>query len=99
MTLRQLIRWVSAPYRERLSSCYERLRALSSSVTEINQINGLLSSRILQQVNALLGLLTHLSEAPSIYQSSGFLQHGIQTGATAASGQAFRSSGVFHLRG
>jgi flagellar biosynthesis/type III secretory pathway chaperone len=92
-TLRQLIDWVSAPYQARFSSCFERLRALSASVTEINQINGLLSVRILQQVNGLLGLLTHLSAIPSVYQASGFLHHDLQNG------YAQRSTGSFHLRG
>jgi len=93
LTLRQLIQLVPSPYQERLSSCYERLRAVSAAVSEINQINGLLSSRILQQVNALLGLLTHLSAVPSIYQASGFLHHDLQNG------YAQRSAGMFHLRG
>jgi flagellar biosynthesis/type III secretory pathway chaperone len=99
LTLRQLIRWVSSPYQERLSSCYERLRALSASVSEINQINGLLSVRILQQVNSLLGLLTHLSAMPSIYQSSGFFHHDLQGGPASARGYGSGSTGMFHLHG
>jgi len=93
MTLRQLAGLVPVPYRARFLSCYERLRALSASVSEINQVNGLLSVRILQQVSSLLGLLTHLSAGPSIYQSSGFLRHDLQ------GGYALRTNGMFHLRG
>ncbi len=91
--LRQLIDLVPIRYREPLLSCYNRLKALSSSVVEINQINGLLIGRILQQVNSLLGLLTHLSSVPSTYQAGGVLSHDFQNG------RFFRSTGSFHTRG
>ncbi len=91
VTLRQLIGAVSFPYRGRLQSCYDLLRALSASVTEINQINGLLVDRILRQVNSLLGLLTHLSAVPSTYRASGVLNRDFQP--------LFRSAGSFHVRG
>jgi flagellar biosynthesis/type III secretory pathway chaperone len=93
VSLRQLIGVVSLPYRGRLISCYDRLRALLSSVTEINQINGLLVGRILQQVNGLLGLLTHLSTAPQTYQATGSFSHDFQ------SGRALRPTGALHIRG
>jgi len=93
ISLRQLIGVVSLPYRGRLLSCYDRLRALLASVTEINQINGLLVGRILQQVNALLGLLTHLSTAPQTYQASGTFNHDFQTS------RVLRPTGSFHIRG
>jgi len=89
-SLRQLIGVVSVPYRSRLLSCHDRLRALLASVTEINQINGLLVGRILQQVNGLLGLLTHLSTAPQTYQASGSFGRDFQ---------ALRPTGSFHTRG
>lgn len=92
VSLRQLIAVCSLTYRARLISCYDRLRALLSSVTEINQINGLLVGRILQQVNSLLGLLTHLSTAPQTYQATGF-SHDFQSGC------ALRPTGLFHTRG
>ena len=93
VSLRQLIGVASLPYRGRLISCYDRLRALSSSVTDINQINGLLVGRILQQVNSLLGLLTHLSTTPQTYQSGGFLSRDSQ------SGRHLRPTGSLHIRG
>jgi flagellar biosynthesis/type III secretory pathway chaperone len=92
LSLRQLIGVVSLPYRGRLISCYDRLRALSSSVTEINQINGLLVGRILQQVNSLLGLLTHLSTTTQTYQATGF-SHDFQ------SSRALRPTGALNVRG
>ncbi len=93
VSLRQLIGVVSLPYRGRLISCYDRLRALLSSVTEINQINGLLVGRILQQVNSLLGLLTHLSTAPQTYQATAVCNGDFQIG------RALRPTGAFHIRG
>ena len=91
--LRDLIGVVSLPYRGRLISCYDRLRALLSSVTEINQINGALVGRILRQVNSLLGLLTHLSTTPQTYQASGLFNRDFQ------SPRALRPTGAFHIRG
>jgi flagellar biosynthesis/type III secretory pathway chaperone len=93
VTLRQLISVASLSYRGRLLSCYDRLRALLAAVTEINQINGLLVGRILQQVNSLLGLLTHLSTTPSTYQSSGLFDHDFQPGGR------YRATGSLHVRG
>jgi flagellar biosynthesis/type III secretory pathway chaperone len=88
-----LIDRVSICYREPLLSCYNRLRALSASVAEVNQINGLLVNRILQQVNGLLGLLTHLSTMPLTYQACGTLCRDFQNG------QMLQSTGLFHTRG
>jgi len=93
VSLKQLIAVVSFAYRGRLMSCYDRLRALIASVTEINQINGLLVGRILQQVNGLLGLLTHLSSTSQTYQASGSFNNDFQ------SGRALRPTGSFHIRG
>jgi flagellar biosynthesis/type III secretory pathway chaperone len=91
--LMPLIDRVSVRYREPLLSCYNRLRALSASVAEINQINGLLVGRILRQVNGLLGLLTHLSTLPLTYQAGGTLGRDFQNG------QLLCSTGLLHIRG
>ena len=71
ISLRQLADAVTGSHKTQLLSCHERLRALCASVSEINQINGLLTNRFLRQVNALLGLLIHLSPMPLTYQSQG----------------------------
>ncbi|MEK7286658.1 MAG: flagellar protein FlgN [Nitrospirota bacterium] len=97
VSLRQIINVVSFSYRGRLLSCHDRLRALLAAVTEINQINGLLVGRILQQVNALIGLLSHLSMAPQTYQSSG--QSSGLFGGDFQSGRPYRATGALHLRG
>lgn len=71
LTLRQLTARVEEPFAGRLSACHLRLKALSASILEINQINGLLVEKTLKQVSSLLGLLKHLSTAPPIYQATG----------------------------
>jgi len=74
LTLKQMIQRTPEPYRSRLASCHQRLEALTASIQELNQINGLLVERILQQVTGLLGLLRHLSSAVPIYQPNGALE-------------------------
>ncbi|MEK7747687.1 MAG: flagellar protein FlgN [Nitrospirota bacterium] len=93
VTLRQIIGVISFPYRGQLSSCHDRLQALLAAVTEINQINGLLVGRILQQVNSLIGLLTHLSNTPQTYQSSGLF------GGDSQTGRPNQQVGALHIRG
>lgn len=74
LTLKQIIQRTPEPQRSRLGSCHQRLEALTASIQELNQINGLLVERILQQVTGLLGLLRHLSSAVPIYQPNGALE-------------------------
>lgn len=75
LTLKQLIERIPDPFRSRLASCHVRLEALTSSIQELNQINGLLVNRILEQIGALVGLLRDLSSTVPIYQPNGALQH------------------------
>jgi|GEM_PF-2046979 len=75
LTLKQLIQIVPVPFRKQLTSCHARLEAVTASIQELNQINGLLVNRILEQVTALIGLLRHLSSPVPIYQPNGALQH------------------------
>ncbi|MFY9270827.1 MAG: flagellar protein FlgN [Candidatus Manganitrophaceae bacterium] len=70
-TLTALIQRTPEPDRSRLVSCQTRLQSLTSSIQEINQINGLLVERILDQIATLTGLLRHLSSASPVYQSNG----------------------------
>lgn len=74
LTLKQIIQRTPEPHQSQLASCHQRLEALTASIQELNQINGLLVERILQQVTGLLGLLRHLSSAVPIYQPNGALE-------------------------
>lgn len=75
LTLKQLMERIPDPFRSRLASCHVRLEALMSSIQELNQINGLLVNRILEQIGALVGLLRDLSSTVPIYQPNGALRH------------------------
>ncbi len=74
LTLKQLSDQVGEPYATRLNACHHKLKVLSSSIEEVNQINGLLIDKTLKQVSCLLGLLRHLSTSPPLYQASGLTQ-------------------------
>lgn len=71
--LKQLIPLVPGPYRPGLYSCQVRLEALTASIVEINQMNGLLIGRILEQIAKLLSLLKHLAFPPAGYEATGRL--------------------------
>lgn len=75
LTLKQLAQRVPEPFRGRLTDCHTRLEALTASIQELNQINGLLIDRIQERITALVGLLRHLSYTDPIYQPNGALQH------------------------
>lgn len=75
LTLKQLAQRVPGPFRSQLTYCHTRLEALTASIQELNQINGLLIDRILERITALVGLLRHLSSTDPIYQPNGSLQH------------------------
>ncbi|WP_168063039.1 flagella synthesis protein FlgN [Candidatus Manganitrophus noduliformans] len=74
LTLKQLAQRVPEPFRGRLTDCHTRLEALTASIQELNQINGLLIDRIQERITALVGLLRHLSSTDPIYQPNGALQ-------------------------
>lgn len=75
LTLKQLAQRIPEPFRSQLAYCHTRLEALTASIQELNQINGLLVDRILERITALVGLLRHLSSTDPIYQPNGALQH------------------------
>lgn len=86
LTLKDLISGVSEPYRARLQSCHVRLSALSASIVEINGINHLVVERTLQQVTTLVGLIKHLSQPVTTYQSTGLLRDYAVSGKTIGRG-------------
>lgn len=86
LTLKQLIQRIPDPFRSRLASCHARLEALTASIQELNQINGLLVGRILEQITTLVDLLRSLSSTVPIYQPNGALQHLPSSGRTISQG-------------
>lgn len=73
-SLRNLIPLCPDIYRKRLQTAHTQLEALSAGINELNQMNGLLTDRILQQISGLLGVLTQLSPSSTTYAQSGMIQ-------------------------
>ncbi len=73
-------------YRGRLQRAYTSLEALSAGIQELNQMNGLLTDRILQQVSGLLGVLKHLGPSGTTYEQSGMIQSLRSSGRTFGKG-------------
>lgn len=73
-TLRTLISLCPPIYQDRLRTAHLRLEALSAGINELNQMNGLLTDRVLQQISGLLGILGHLSPTGPTYAQSGTIQ-------------------------
>ncbi len=73
LTLKELTAAAAEPLRARLISCHERLDALIASTAEINQLNGLLVTKILEHISLLIGLLRQLSAPAATYRPTGRL--------------------------
>ena len=73
-TLKTLIPRLPIRYRDSLMSSHARLEALCASVHEINQMNGLLVNRVLGQITGLLGILQHMTQSGTTYQSTGLMR-------------------------
>ncbi len=73
-TLKTLIPFCPDIYQNRLQTAHMRLEALSAGINELNQMNGLLTDRVLQQISGLLGVLTTLSPSGPTYAQSGMIQ-------------------------
>lgn len=73
LKLKTLILHVAPVYRERLKRLGGKLDVLTASITEINQINGILVERVLGQISDLFTLLRHLTSDGDTYRESGQL--------------------------
>jgi flagellar biosynthesis/type III secretory pathway chaperone len=69
----QLIAAVPEPYRAGLRSCQTRLEELTTRIVYLNQVNGRVVRRILEQHRHLLGALTRLAFPPMAYAATGRL--------------------------
>jgi len=73
-TLNTLIPLCPDLYQNRLRTAQTRLEALSTGINELNQMNGLLTERVLQQISGLLAVLGSLSPSGPTYAQSGMIQ-------------------------
>lgn len=71
LTLKTLIPLVVPVYRKKLESLHHSLDVLTASITELNQMNGILIERVLGQISDLFVLLRHLTPAGEIYEPTG----------------------------
>lgn len=76
-TLKTLIPRVAPIYREKLKTLGGQLDVLTSSITEVNQINGILVERVLGQISDLFILLRHLTPDGNTYQESGKMSRAV----------------------
>jgi len=74
-SLKTLILHVAPIYRAKLNSLRQKLEVLTTSITEINQMNGVLVGRVLTQISDLFILLGHLTSDGETYQGSGKMSH------------------------
>ncbi len=70
-TLKTLIPFVTSSDQEKLESLRSRLEGLTSSIEEINHVNGILIERVLGQISDLFALLRHLTSDVTTYQHTG----------------------------
>jgi flagellar biosynthesis/type III secretory pathway chaperone len=71
LTFNLLIESVKEPFKSKFYSCKAALEALTASMIEVNQLNGLLVERTLQKISDLIGLLNQISAVPVTYSAKG----------------------------
>ena len=71
LTFRTLIESVREPFKSQFYACKAALEALTASMIEVNQLNGLLVDRTLQKISDLIGLLKQISAVPLTYSATG----------------------------
>jgi len=73
LSLKILIPHLPLEHQDRLIHSHVRLEALTASIQEINQINGLLINRVLGQITGLMTLLQQMTTSATTYQASGMM--------------------------
>lgn len=86
LTLKKLIPLCPTPQGERLRSILARLEALTTSINELNQMNGILVERVLGQISGLLGLFRQMSSNKPIYRETGKINDMPSSGRTIGKG-------------
>jgi flagellar biosynthesis/type III secretory pathway chaperone len=74
LTLRQLIPMIQGSFKTRFERSLSGIEALSASITELNQINGLLVEKTLKRVSDLVQLIHYLSGNTATYTASGAME-------------------------
>ncbi len=85
LTLKTLIPLVVPVYREKLASLHRSLDVLTASITELNQMNGILIERVLAQISDLFALLRYLTPAGETYEPTGEMRR-VSSGRTIGRG-------------
>lgn len=86
IALKALIPRLPVQHRGPLMNSHARLEALTASIQEINQLNGLLVNRVLGQITGLLGLLRHMTKSGTTYQATGLTHDRPPCGRTIGRG-------------
>ncbi|MFQ5596601.1 MAG: flagella synthesis protein FlgN [Nitrospiria bacterium] len=81
-TLNALLPGCSEKHRRRLRDVQAKLEALTASIHEINQMNGILVERVLGQISSLLGLFKQMCRETPVYQQTGVIHHPPKHGRT-----------------
>ncbi len=74
LTLKSLIPRVSPHFREKLETLRSHLGVITSSIAELNAMNGILVERVLGQISELFAVLQHITSNGETYQSTGEMQ-------------------------
>ncbi len=86
ISLQALIHRVPPENQGPLRSSQAHLDALSASIQDINQMNGILVERVLQQITSLLGLLKQMAFNTVTYQPTGLICESPSGGKIIAKG-------------
>jgi len=86
ISLNALISGFPEKDREDLRSTQIRLEALTASIQDVNQMNGILVERVLQQITSLLDLLKQMAFPTVTYQPTGLIVEAPFGGKTIAKG-------------
>lgn len=74
LTLKELIPLSQGSFKTRFEKSLSGLEALSASIAELNQINGLLVEKTLKRVSDLVQLIHYLSGNTATYTASGAME-------------------------
>jgi flagellar biosynthesis/type III secretory pathway chaperone len=71
LTFSMIIETVREPFKSKFNASKASLEALTASMIEVNQMNGLLVDRTLRKISDLIGLLKQISTVSLTYSSTG----------------------------
>ncbi len=71
LTLKALIPHLPLADQEKLETLRSGLEVLTTSIAELNEMNGILIERVLGQISDLFSLLRHMTSGEKTYQATG----------------------------